>query len=47
MPDPDRYVEEPRDEPIGKLMEQEVPAMASAEQRDLGSLRKAREDRAK
>ena len=47
MPDPDRYVAEPRDEPIAKLMEQEVPAMASAYQRDLNSLRKAREERAK
>ena len=47
LPDPDRYVAEPREEPIGKLMEQEVPATASAYQRDLDNLRKAREDRAK
>ena len=39
MPDPDRYVAEPRDE--------EVPVMASAYQRDLDSLRKAREKRTK
>ena len=47
MPELDRYVAEHRDEPIGQLMEKEVPAMASAYQRDLDSLRKAREDRAK
>ena len=39
VPDPDRYVAEPRDE--------EVPVMASAYQRDLDSLRKAREKRTK
>ena len=47
MPEPDRYVAEARTEPLGKLMEKEVAGMTAAYQRDLDSLLKAREERAK
>ena len=47
MPEPDRYLAEPREEPIGKLMNRNVTAMAGAYQRDLDVLRKARDERAK
>ena len=47
MPEPDRYVAEARTEPLGKLMEKEVASMTAAYQRDLDSLLKAREERAK
>ena len=47
MPEPDRYLAEPREEPIGKLMEQDVAAAAHAYQRDIEQLKKHREERAK
>ena len=47
MPEPDRYVAEPQEEPIGKLVKLDIAAMASAYQRDLESLKKARDERAK
>ena len=47
MPEPDRYLAEPREKPIGKLKNRNVTAIAGAYQRDLDVLRKARDERAK
>ena len=47
MPEPDRYLAEPREGPIGKVMNRNVTAMAGAYQRDLDVLRKARDEHAK
>ena len=46
-PEPDRYIAELREDPIGKLMNRNVAAMAGAYQRDLDVLRKARDERDK